>query len=503
MISVVNKNGFLVWFLLTLMLFAFVDPFDIAIWRDRAYLLYMSQTISRGLDLYENTSFGYTPLTQILAGGLMWLIKKTSGEVDSIFVARVLGIILHALNAGSLYLLAKRIFKHVRAAHMVSLCFLSLYGLIPFSATNFEPKLLALLFEIWAIHFVLKERHLLSGALFSLAAMCWQPMVINCFALVAYLFIIYRWRKRTFYEIVLIGCGVFIGTIPVLFYMYMTEDWIYFWNQAVVRKVGNEGGVLFEAPFRWLRVVLTTKFRPDVLFLLMGGIGVLHATYDYIKSKIVREDKTKNSFLFLLIITIAWSFFNSMEFQGAYDFVPLLPPVLIFALFSINPYIEKLSANKFRLVVIVFVLYGFFDLAFVQKGMTFSEQKKLMADLQHKYGDPFVVNFEEYYVLTQKKIPIKYLRLALFEDYLINNYESNGCTDVLGQVAKLKPKVIISRVSKKDAVSSIGVCGQQIIDEYANNANTSFEVKIGRLLPLSSQIQTNVYEIYYTKYFDQ
>lgn len=497
-----NSKGFILWFLLTLVIFIVIDPFEVAIWRDGAYLLYMAQTVFRGVDLYEGTSFGYTPLTSLLAGYLMRLVNFFTGGTDTILISRVLGVTLYSAIGGSLFCLGREIFKSSRAAHLLSLLFLGIYPFFTAAAINFEPKFLALFFEIWAIFFLIKGGNLKSGILFSLAAMCWQPMVINCLVMIPYFLISDGFNKGAFKKISWFSIGVFIGIVPCLFYLYVTDDWVHFWNQAVIRKANYEGGTVFDDPFRWIRAIFGSRLIADSIFLLVGIIGLSLVSLSFTFKRFSQKIPIANTpaLRLLVLISLGWSVFNSLEFQGALDMVPLIPILLIFAINLFINVIENLTVQRFRLFIGLLTVYAFFDFAFHKEKTTFSEQKAFVMELNEAYGDAFVINFEEYYVLQEKPMPTRYMRLARFEDYLIDTFEPGGCSAIISQVKAMKPKFIISRRTVGKRMSSIGVCGQKIIDTFSKEKISTHEIPMGHDFFIFKRERVTNYDVFETEF---
>lgn len=489
-------KGFLLWILFSLIIFVVINPFEVAIWRDRAYLIYMAQSVSRGVDLYENTPLGYTPLAPLIAGYIMRFVHLLSGEASTIMVARVAGIILHALITGSLFVLAFEILKEKRLAHLVGLLFLSFTFILDVSSTNLEPKLLALFFEIWGIYAAIRSRWLISTLWLSLAAMCWQPMALNCILIIPFYFYVEGWKAKSFINLWKLVLGVFLGLLPCLIYLYATNDWLDFWNQAVMRKVAYEGETVFEAPFQWIIKLLTARFVLQAPIFLLAALGVMKALYGLINKRV--ESRQSTSWIFLLILCLGWGLFNSLEFQGELDSMPMIPLLLIFAVFALKSILQRLSKKGFIIVYVLAIIYAFFDLTLPKKGISYSEQQALFSQLERTYGDAFVINFEEYYVIREMPMPTRYIRLGLFEDYSIDQLEAMGCDGLIEKVKEQKPKAIISRVVNGEGLSSIGSCGQQIIDELGKGEKSIFEVAQDNNRHLVSIPTMARYEVYLT-----
>ena len=110
------------------------------------------------------------------------------------------------------------------------------------------------------------------------------------------------------------------------------------------------------------------------------------------------------------------------------------------------------------------------------KQISYTAQKELIEDLQQRYGDVFVINFEEFYVLQEKPLPNHYIRMARFEDFLIKRKEPEGCTTLKKLFEEQRPKAVLSRVIREGRLSSIGACSLEIVNEYTTGEKSSFQV---------------------------
>ena len=262
--------GFVFWFFFGILsTLLFYQPFEQPIFEDRAYLLYMSQVVYRGDALYEATTFGYTPLSTIIVGYVMKVGSLLS--LNTILSARIIGLFVYGVLCGSFFVLCKSVF-HRRIGTLIACVLFCGLGYIQIvSSINAEPKLWVLLFSILGIHFYNKNHWFFVGLFFSFAAMSWHVAVISLFVSAVML----PWKSKTWFSSVYkLMLGVIAGILPVLCYLQLTNGWLDFWNQAVVRKLIVEGDVVGESPFYWFKRSIYPYFLVEPLHFVFGFLGV-------------------------------------------------------------------------------------------------------------------------------------------------------------------------------------------------------------------------------------
>jgi len=420
--------GFAFWFFLGIAItLVFYKPFEQPILFDRAYLIYMSQVVFRGDPLYATTTYGYTPLGTILVGIFMKLGEVLS--LTTIESARVIGILLFGSICGSFYRLCKSIFTS-RIAPIVACVFFTGFGYLSIlSGINAEPKLWVLLFSILGVFYFNKENWFLTGLCFSAAAMCWHVAVVSLFACM----ILLPWSSPKFYpSLIKLSLGVLLGTLPVLIYLSITNGWMDFWQQAVLRKLIIEGGTIGESPFGWIRKSVYPSFMMEPLQFIFGLIGLLSVSVLLFinKRELTKHIRSVRIAKFLLVYTLVWVFFNSLEFQSAVDLFPLIPIVVVYCTY----FITSIKLNGFKKPALIalglaLVVYNYIDALLYDLPFTYSEQQQIIKNVRKEHGNAFVIGFEEYYTILEKPMPTKFMRYSGYEDHLMARKE-NGCKEV-------------------------------------------------------------------------
>jgi hypothetical protein len=434
-----NRISFLFWAMVGVLITVLCySPFKQPILVDRAYLLYMSQVVSRGDALYQSTTFGYTPLSTIIVGLFMKIGSWFS--LNTIASARITGLLLYGFICGSFFLLCKSLFKS-KLSTLVGILFFCGMGYIQIlSGINAEPKLWVLLFSILGIYFFNKTQWVLVGLAFTLAAMSWHVAVVSLFACTVML----PWgRKSLLSAFSKLALGVFIGTLPVIGYLLLTNGWLDFWNQAVIRKLLIEGEVIGESPLAWIFKGLYPHFLTEALHFLFAGAGVLLILYQLIKQRDLLTAHDKRQWVFLIVYSMFWSAFNALDFQTAVDLLPLIPAMVVFGTYFVS-YVSLKAPFKIPTItlVIIILVYNLFDATIYDLPYSYKDQLQTIESIKHRYKKPFVMGFEEYYVIEESRMPTKFMRFAPYEDHIIA-MEKFGCMGIQEFIVEKKYDGII------------------------------------------------------------
>lgn len=403
-----NKRfSIIFWFIFPiLLLIVCYGPFEQPIFFDRSYLLYMSQVVFRGDPLYAHTTFGYTPLSTLIVGYVMKFGSLFS--LTTVESARIFGILFYGCTASAFYCLAKALYNQASAIIISCLLFTGLDYIAILSGINAEPKLWVLLFSILGLLYFHQNKWLLCGLSFSIAAMCWHVAVVSLFACGLTLLLL---RKDIFTRFKWLLTGVLLGTLPVLFYLLFTDQWLDFWQQAVVRKINLEGDTLGESPFYWLVLGIYPWFTTELPHFALAAIGFFILAFSATKGKQYLPCFTQKqaSILFLFVYTLLWSVFNSMEFQSNVDLFPLIPTFVIFAGYAVMLVLKKAGKIKYAIVLGILIVYNYYNAVIYKQSSQFSEQLSNYKKMDEQYGHALAIGFSSYYVVLEKPAPTKYV----------------------------------------------------------------------------------------------
>ena len=422
------KIGFFFWFCMGIFILFFFRPFQQPLMFDRAFLVYMSQVVSRGDFLYDSTPFGYTPLSTIVVGYLMRAGQAFS--LNTIEVARITGIVCYGLCSGSIFLMCRALFKDQISPFIGAFLFCGIAFIPMIAGVNAEPKIWVLLGSVLGIYACIKGKWGWSGLWFSIAAMSWHVAVISVLATgLTILLTAKQYRWIGFFRF---SFGVFMGTVPVLLYLWATDGWIGFWDQAVVRKLVVEGKNLGDDPLFWMLEGSATLLT-DVLHMVGGFLGFVWLLYirfvrresaDPIRSRTIQD--------YLIIYTVLWAIFNTLEYQGAPDLIPLIPVLVVY----VTLLLVRFRPRR-RIYAYVFggllVLYNWFDALTYSLPYTYQDQVATVQAVEKQYGSPFVIGHEAHYTVLERPMPTKFMRYWAYEDFLISR-EEGGCEAIKQQL---------------------------------------------------------------------
>lgn len=459
---------FALWFVIGITCtIIFYKPFQQPIFFDRAYLLYMSQVVYRGDALYQSTTFGYTPFSTIMVGLFMKLGALFS--INTIISARIIGLLLYGIMCGAFFIMSQSLFKSKWAASISVLSFCGLGYIQILSGVNAEPKLWVLMFSILGIYFFSKEKWLYVGLSFSLAAMSWHVAVISLFAC----FVMLPWKTKAILPSFLkLSTGVILGVLPAFIYLLLTNGWIDFWNQAILRKIMIDGETLGENPLLWLKFGVYPYFLTEPLHFIFSAIGVLSGIYILLRKSYLNIIDKKN-LIFLLVYCFFWSVFNTVEFSMPVDLFPLIPIVIIFSTYLLFVIRKKIKSSlAINGCIVLLFIYNFYDAITYEIPYNFSDQVKKIKGISKKYSKVFVIGFEEYYVINEEALPTKFIKYIPYEDNLIE-YKENGCIGIQELIIEKQFDAIIVIDLNKNIKSEKA---QYLVDLFKKKTETHYEL---------------------------
>ena len=427
-----KRISLLCWFIFPVFyLLLFYVPFSQPIYFDRAYLLYMSQVFADDVPLYEATTFGYTPFSTILVGVVIKAGKLFG--MSAIDTSRVFGIGFYGVLCCSNYYLSRLLWRNSLSVFISSVMFAGLSYVAVLASVNAEPKLWVLLCAIYGILFFCRQQWFYCGISLAIGAMCWHVSVISLFACAITIFISRQMIVRKMSKLLL---GVIIGTMPVVIYLTVSSQWQAFWKQAVLRKIMLEGNEVGESPLLWLFRGIYPYFVTEWLHFLLGAAGLLLLIYHLLKGKINQSgfQAQRHSVVFILIYVLLWSVFNTIEFQGSLDILPLLPPILIGSVYLLSSFLQNAKKTTIAITIMLLLLYNFFDAVSFQPAATYQAQLSTYQRFDEKYGNALAVGATDYYAVREKKAPTKYTNFKSYEEKFIGDrYTCEELEEILQQ----------------------------------------------------------------------
>lgn len=480
--------------LLSLLYFPFKQPLLNA---DGGIFVFLSQIIARGDSLYENSGIRYTPLTFIISG-----LGMKIGAIFSIptfFVPRILGVICASLISSLIYLVSFRIYKNKLIGIIGAGLFLSIPLAVRTSSQGLEPKLLVAMFFLLGFLFIQKKRYFYTGLFFSMAAMAWQPAVILLISFGIYqilLLLFFKENHFNFYNISRFFIGIFVGTLPVLFYLIITnsfDDFI-----MVTFKLGSataKEAAGRQNHFLWV----LQSFRFIKVLSIMSLLGIIFCfCLIPIRYKVISES-VKKGFLFLFTTTVLWCIFSSYYFQARQDLLHIIPlfaiwPLfIIYLLFAFNKLYLKVGAI---IIVMLFIVSNFGlginnnlkNLELFNLQMQNNVINELEIEVESE--NILAIGYLEYYILKNKKAPTRYTKYCRPVVIRQMNYieQDDACKKVTNRLISTKPKGVILSTNKN---KSICKCLKNVEKILMDKPLKTFRIK-GRKYNIYKTIYTDI-----------
>jgi hypothetical protein len=176
---VVGRHGNLLWggsfFALFLSLSTF-GSYDTPLLSDSQHYFFIAERAASGVPPHVSHFDPKNALSMLVSAGAM-RVGRVVG-VDDVTASRVVSIAAAALAIGLTWTVAQRITGSVTAAWVATAGMLSLYRFMFVAIMGSQPKILLVLFALLSLHFVSRERPVLSGLAAGAAFLCWQPAAL-------------------------------------------------------------------------------------------------------------------------------------------------------------------------------------------------------------------------------------------------------------------------------------------------------------------------------------
>jgi len=416
--------------------------------RDHAWFLYLGQTILRGEPIYANSFFGYPPLGPVATAGAMWLGKAFGAP--TYLAPRIAGMAIFHASVILAYFVARRATRSAAAGLATAIVLASFSHFQTYSATDIEPKTLVILFSLAAAAAVQRRAWVFVGVFTGLAGMCWQPAVLV--AISTFTVTLWNGRRKLWQSIARYALGIGLGCAPAAAYLTVSRSWLDFWQRGIVIPATTQ--VAAETGATWWLLVMRVFFAGEWYFFLLGGAGFALFAIAALASgpgaawRRFLADRMGG----LPLLTPAWIVFNSSEFQGAPDMLPILPAVAFWvgwAFFLVGRPLAarpRAAAVLASLLIAAFVAYGFRDAHAYRPAITLDQEIEVVNRILGDVGeDDPIVGFDasEIYVLTERPAPVPFVSLnavyAQFADLLY----PTGCRGLERHLAALQPRVVV------------------------------------------------------------
>lgn len=289
------------------------DPWHQPLLNDSAYLVYMAQALLRGELLYEATTFGYAPLTQLLAATAMKL--GTLIGVPDYMAPRAVGVPLAAASAAMLCLVTARFGGRIWTGVVAGVTLTVFDPFNAFAAANLEPKLLVLFLALVAVAATQARRWWVVGLASSLATTAWQAA--GFLGLAMLILVLANRKERAGWAVWQYMLGAGLGLAPVALYLLHSGQVEAFVQQAVLFKLDARpeivGGGWPHPLSSAISLMQAIGLSAAPVLLVAGGAAAAY---------VVRQAKRPRAFLSgavnpsgggIVVMTLAWAAYATVS----------------------------------------------------------------------------------------------------------------------------------------------------------------------------------------------
>lgn len=428
---------------------------------DEAIWDYVAQCIVRGQAPYRDVVEIKAPLGAYMSAAAM-VVGRTAGLRDVIAV-RLLNVLMVGCLSAVTFLAAAAFLRSRLAACLAFLVLLTPSHFAHWMVSGTEPKLPMILFGMFSVLFIAKEKPFLAGFFSMLSCLCWQPgLMFTGVALLMFSRYFTSWRDLAAMK-ALLGAAVPLAVLLLYFYSIgaLTDLWI--WTVAYNLRVyapETSRGLLAALGVLW-RVALRV-FSLDLILVALAAAGLIIFAVEQVKARL-RNDTARDPRSLLrdaiVILPLVYLAFCLINFQSGPDLIPLFPFIGMFA----GWLIVKLGAAGFdrglarhlpaALLILLVVLITFRSLAYrVEPVLTLADQEREFAAIS-KVLEPddkiYVHGTVEILVLLNRPNLNPYIYLDRGKDDWIARGTPGGFRTFIDEMKASSPKVVaISRAGK-------------------------------------------------------
>jgi hypothetical protein len=257
-----------------------------------------------------------------------------------VLAIRIVYLVLGALVVAFTSLVAFDYFKSHATALLAGAIMLAFTVFSYSTSSGVQPKTPMILFGLFALWAISKDKPFLAGVFGMLSALSWQPgLLFVGVAALAFSRYLTTWRDRKAVR-VLTGALAPLAICVVYFWMMGALTDFYRWNIEFNYSVyaPREARTIESFTNRFLRM-LAGAFRGERIYFALSAIGV--AVYFWRQARLAIKDGLRrirdNASHHAIIVAPAVYFaFSTINIQGGADLIPLLPFIAIFAAVAID-----------------------------------------------------------------------------------------------------------------------------------------------------------------------
>lgn len=423
---------------------------------DHAYFTTLGQAILRGEPIYANSFLGYPPLGPLLSAASMG-IGRWFGT-PTYLAPRYLAAPLAAASAVLLHLLVRRATGSAWCGMLAGIVLIGFQFFLSTTVSTLTPKGLVVILTLAACLAAQARRWGAVGVASGLAATCWQPAALIPIALFAV--VAREARARPGKALSAWAVGLFVGALPAVVYLTISESWWHFLQRSIVIPATAQLGTNTD-PLHWLSVAWR-QFSDERILFLAGGAGFVWFLAAGLRGGfrgllVACLDPRLGG---MPVLTLAWASFNSLEFGAAPDMLPFLPIVAFWVAWLSHRLVAGLSflgtvggaravgrrlasVSKGAIITAAAVFAAFNTPTFPY---TLATQEIFIKKIVKKAGlDGTVMCFSasEIYAISERASPQPFLRLTDAFIPFLPLVGLDGCRAVMLRMFEQRPEVVV------------------------------------------------------------
>jgi hypothetical protein len=426
---------------------------------DQSIWDYIAQAILRGQIPYRDVIEIKTPLSAYLSAFMMALLRPLS--VPDVLAIRLLYVLLVGALAATTFYVAK-IYMNSRMIGIIAVLTLLMSDhFISWMFSGTEPKLLMLLFGLFTLLFLAKDRPFLAGVCSMLSFLSWQPgLLFTGTAMLVFSNYLTRWRDGKGVKVL---AGAALPLVITLLYFSAQgalDDlwkWTITYNYKIYAPMAHKTDSALHVAAIFYRV-----FRYEIILPILSLFGLIIFIKDCLKARFKNQPPTSEQNFFsdgLWIPSLVYLLFCLINLQAGPDLTPLFPFIGLFSGFALLRFSGWLNEKfampqhmpaswlpKLAAILMLAVALWNAQAFWRQKGSPLREQIQSLESIKealNEHDTIYAHGATEILVLLNRPNANPYLFLDFGKDEFIASQLPEGVSSFIAELETQKPRVVI------------------------------------------------------------
>ncbi len=426
---------------------------------DQAIWDYIAQAILRGQIPYRDVIEIKTPLSAYLSALIIALVRPLG--LNDVIAIRLLYVLLVGAIAATTFYVTFIYLKSRKAGMIAVLTLLMSDHFISWMISGTEPKLCMILFGLFTLILIAKDKPVFAGICSMLSFLSWQPgLLFTGTAVLVLSNYLTRWRDGRAVK-VLVG-AILPLLITALYFAGpgALDDfwrWTIEYNFKVYAPMAHKTDSVFHVAAIFYRV-----FHFEIILPILSLIGLVIYINQQVRARFTDKKTAPEQYYYsdaLWIPPVVYLLFCFINLQAGPDLIPIFPFVGIFAgycVMRISEWLKQKTATSqlqlsnwlpklaILLMSILALWNGFTFLR--ERGSPLREQIKSLAPIKKELaeGDSIYAHgATEILVLLNKPNANPYTFLDFGKDDFIASQLTEGFNGFIAELETQKPKVVV------------------------------------------------------------